>query len=855
MTQRKRKRSATKHIAKKDRRNLKLWAEGACESILKPHIPGYTDALERGWRAERDYLLEVCNEFHAQIDWRLEDHEEPELPLPTYDKFAQRIEEELDTEELTMKRLKIETMNARIARWLKYRARSLARPLKMDRTRDPWAIFLAKLAGVNSPPKARQAFQQYMHELYETEIAPAVKARWEGSFVDLDAIDPDLLKTKKGPDAPFRAKVACKLFAELAADEQEVLHQRAKAEAQKARAEYVVAMKAGPSKSPEDRQKCIDNLGVFMTTVLRGVTEYTGLHGFAVFGGPIPAFGGELRTVHCAWGRNHAVPPVNFPQWSRPRFGRDVLDFMREYLRTAFTPIECVEAALPNADDDELAGAKYTIADKLGFPSDSVDEFDSDSDSSSSGRSDSDSASGSDSDSGSGAESEVEGGDGKRKKKKATAKARVKAREKEKEKRDSKKEKKRQAAEDREKDAASRMSKKRKGHDEQEENSDPSRLKKKRAPPPPVEPELEPELTYAQQRALNIATNKAALDKINREWAEKNPEAAKVEAAEWAKRERPKPRPIPRKDKSAPAAVEMRRSGRLSGGGESSTDVEMLDASLSGGDTPVSPPPPQAPPPLSPPLSNGAAPPPPPETSTYSHPPPPPPPLSNGAAPTPPPETSTGLHHPPPPSSNGAAPTPPPETSMYSHPPPPSPPPSVNGTSSQSSGESSGSEGRAGMETDTAVTSPEGENRTGTNIPVAHQRRRLGFAPFIPKSRWMIWAARITPFCSPLRSWSVCTGGLNLLANCLLWGGPERSGSGVTAGRGGSGTRGPMGQGRGPNIGTSAEFATEWWTWWGLLQPAWRTRDAKNPLRFLRTGYPATHGDWGVLRQPVKMES
>ncbi|KAJ7697932.1 hypothetical protein B0H16DRAFT_1484652 [Mycena metata] len=684
MTQRKRKRSATKHIAKKDRRNLKLWAEGARESILKPHIPGYTDALERGWRVERDYLLEVCNEFHAQIDWRLEDHEEPELPLPTYDKFAQRIEEELDAEELTMKRLKIETMNARIARWLKYRAQSLARPLKMDRTR------------INSPPKARQAFQQYMHESYETEIAPAVKARWEGSFVDLDAIDPDLLKTKKGHDAPFRAKVARKLFAKLAADEQEALRQRAKAEAQKARAEYVAAMKAGPSKSPEDRQKCIDNLGVFMTTVLRGVTEYTGLNGFAVFGGPIPAFGGELRTVHCAWGRNHAVPPVNFPQWSRPRFGRDVLDFMREYLRTAFTPIECVEAALPNTDDNELAGAKYTIADKLGFPSDSVDEFDSDSDSSSSGRSDSDSASGSDSDSGSGAESKVEGGDGKRKKKKATAKARVKAREKEKEKRDSKKEKKRQAAEDREKDAASKMSKKRKGHDEQEENSDPSRPKKKRAPPPPVEPEPEPELTYAQQRALNIATNKVALHKINREWAEKNPETAKVEAAERAKWERPKPRPIPRKDKSAPDAVEMRRSG--------------------GGDTPVSPPPPQAPPPPSPPLSNGAAPPPPPETSTYSHPPRPPPPLSNGAALTPPPETSTGLHHPPPPSSNGAAPTPPPETSMYSHPPPPPPLPSVNGTSSQSSGESSGSEGRAGMETDTAVTSPEGENRMGTNI-------------------------------------------------------------------------------------------------------------------------------------------
>ncbi|KAJ7689745.1 hypothetical protein B0H16DRAFT_1752803 [Mycena metata] len=99
-------------IAKKDRRNLKLWAEGARESVLKPHIPAYTDALQRGWRAERDYLTLVCNEFHARISWRLEDHEEPELPLPEYDKHALVPQEELDEEELVRKRLRVEEMNA-----------------------------------------------------------------------------------------------------------------------------------------------------------------------------------------------------------------------------------------------------------------------------------------------------------------------------------------------------------------------------------------------------------------------------------------------------------------------------------------------------------------------------------------------------------------------------------------------------------------------------------------------------------------------------------------------------------------------------------------------------------------------
>jgi hypothetical protein len=81
---RKRKRS-WKRIAKKDHRNLKMWAEGARELLLKLHIPVYTDALEWGWQAERDYIQEVCNEYHARISWRLADNEEPELPLAEYD--------------------------------------------------------------------------------------------------------------------------------------------------------------------------------------------------------------------------------------------------------------------------------------------------------------------------------------------------------------------------------------------------------------------------------------------------------------------------------------------------------------------------------------------------------------------------------------------------------------------------------------------------------------------------------------------------------------------------------------------------------------------------------------------------
>ncbi|KAJ7018725.1 hypothetical protein C8F04DRAFT_1277241 [Mycena alexandri] len=159
---------ARKRIAKTERKNLRLWAEGARESILKPHIEGYGDALERGWRAEREYHQRVCNEFHAKISWELLDHEEPNLPLPEYDPLApvdDDDEENADTQ-VVAKRERIEILNKRIRNWFKYRVRKLRKFLqtKLDPRKDPWAILLAKLSGFLAPPKARQAYQQYYHE-------------------------------------------------------------------------------------------------------------------------------------------------------------------------------------------------------------------------------------------------------------------------------------------------------------------------------------------------------------------------------------------------------------------------------------------------------------------------------------------------------------------------------------------------------------------------------------------------------------------------------------------------------------------------------------------------------------------
>lgn len=107
MGRRKRERA---RIPKEARKNLRLWAEGARESILKPHLEEYALALDKGWHNERRYLKKVCNEFHARVDWRLADHDEPELK--DYDPKAVLLPEILDDAEEVAKRQRVKELNA-----------------------------------------------------------------------------------------------------------------------------------------------------------------------------------------------------------------------------------------------------------------------------------------------------------------------------------------------------------------------------------------------------------------------------------------------------------------------------------------------------------------------------------------------------------------------------------------------------------------------------------------------------------------------------------------------------------------------------------------------------------------------
>ncbi|KAF7975994.1 hypothetical protein HWV62_8158 [Athelia sp. TMB] len=343
----------------------------------------YADTLSRSWVHERDYLAKVQNHYHAVIPWRLPDDEEPPLPLPEYNPSLLAPRENLTEEEQQLKSQTIGRRNKAIRRWLKYQARKLTSSFKktnMDPEHNPFAALLTQLTGLAKPPqRARQGWQQFMHERNDDVIGPAVSAAWQKKIADG-------LEDEDANNVSFRAEIARKLFKELSVEEQAVYMDNAKKAKEVAMADYKQAVARALSKesrSPALRQQCLDNVASFMGPIMQGLRDMTGYHWLLIGGGPTPRLEGEIGTVHLHAGLNLANVPMHWRQWDETRFNSGVVAFFKEYLNTCFTPEDCTAAALPSAS---LDGASYTIPHE---PAGIRSERDSDSDSSDGSNSDS----------------------------------------------------------------------------------------------------------------------------------------------------------------------------------------------------------------------------------------------------------------------------------------------------------------------------------------------------------------------------------------------------------------------------------------------------------------------------------
>jgi hypothetical protein len=118
----------------------------------------------------------------------------------------------------------------------------------MDLEKNPYSALLAKLSGVKPPPiRARQGWQQFMHERYTEDIAPTVEEEWKTKQAAG-------VSSKEKNDAGFRAAVARKVYSDLPIEEQKRYEKSAKDDKEAAVAAYKKALEEGFSKTPEKHQ-------------------------------------------------------------------------------------------------------------------------------------------------------------------------------------------------------------------------------------------------------------------------------------------------------------------------------------------------------------------------------------------------------------------------------------------------------------------------------------------------------------------------------------------------------------------------------------------------------------------------
>ncbi|KAJ7056328.1 hypothetical protein C8F01DRAFT_1311106 [Mycena amicta] len=347
-------------------RNGKNWAAGVREdNILRPKWEQFMAAKLAGGPSLKAFFTAVQNEFIVKIGWRLADDVEPNLPLPVYDLTAAPVVELLSEEEEKAKEERIALLCARIKRWYLNRLLTYNKakkkpavttagrsgPVKTSQLPkvedvDEAVVFVANRLGLPPPKRTNAGYQFYMTESFATEIAPVVARQWKDRLTT-DSTPGD---SNAPPPPELGAKVALEMFNELDPERQEDLRARAKEIGRQAKEEYTEKLKAWPPRTPEFHQKAQDLLEPLMDKLLRAISDATGMHLFLVMGGPVPRYGGEMRTIQLSVGANHAPVPVPFPQWDAAHWEREIVDKFKAYLETAFTPSECLAFSLNKED-------------------------------------------------------------------------------------------------------------------------------------------------------------------------------------------------------------------------------------------------------------------------------------------------------------------------------------------------------------------------------------------------------------------------------------------------------------------------------------------------------------------------
>ncbi|KAL0565385.1 SERTA domain-containing protein 3 [Marasmius crinis-equi] len=155
------------------------------------------------------------------------------------------------------------------------------------------------------------------------------------------------------------------VFGKLPKQEQEEWEKKAKEDHKRELAEWKEKRNGKPSETPEDRQACIDRLGLFCKPILDGICARTGWVATVILGGPEPRDGGRLNMIAYVFGSFcyryllidvlssiHGGTPAKGPiqiDWGRSEINvwkEHVFPSMGRHLRKVYSVEECRSRAM-----------------------------------------------------------------------------------------------------------------------------------------------------------------------------------------------------------------------------------------------------------------------------------------------------------------------------------------------------------------------------------------------------------------------------------------------------------------------------------------------------------------------------
>ncbi|KAF7325885.1 hypothetical protein MKEN_00439300 [Mycena kentingensis (nom. inval.)] len=335
--------------------NLRMWAEGARESVLAPHIPYYAAAMDRGLDEENAALNEICFEFNARIPWWTSDFEEPVLrPYVPGSVFVET--ENLTDEQKAWKEERLRILRGRIRRWYRYRiqrAHNLRRSYGCDPRKDPFAVFILRYIGWRIPKKRRQGYQQYMREHW-AELLPQIDEAWD-AYIEQN---PELEGTTHMMG--FRSDFVRPIFRDLQPEVQAEYVARAQAQTDAENAEYDAAMKRGPVLTPEGIHRALIHTTDFAGQVIKELHNHTQNNFLLVYGGPDPEQGGKIVVRYLTIGRDLTQKASHIDQ-ARPQAFDAFLKQYAGYLQKCYTLEQCQKTALPGTYKDPPSSGSSSL--------------------------------------------------------------------------------------------------------------------------------------------------------------------------------------------------------------------------------------------------------------------------------------------------------------------------------------------------------------------------------------------------------------------------------------------------------------------------------------------------------------